>query len=765
MQLLPVALLFLAASVVVGADADAGEAPAAAETTPLDDEWAQLSSAALVHLTQQHDAVVVLFTAPWCGECPRWRRTFGQARGKVKDDGLNVRMLVLDGLDPKNQQVVAAHGVTRYPTTLAFTAGSQGLPYQGARELFALHSFVKDIAGPPVAINPRNCRVRGGGGSGGAAAAPHVMVGLFDSVDAAAKEVESSSSFAAFARAAASAPHHATLVRHVAFDRQNAAGFARCLEEAGEPAAEGPLPRVVYLRSFEPRLVEVLPPGGTLTVRAAHAAVERHAVPAVVQLVRDESGDSLHSALNNAFVSHPYVKVVYFPAAAAGASADEVDALRRAVRTSEEEEEEAEEGGDEGGGGSVPIRAAWAAPAFEEAAEFYAATGLSRPCLVVVAADGRRYGEELEATRALRAADVLHLVDEVDAGAFADPPRVKSEAWSEADAAEAARTHPEKPLRLTAARFGRDVETDTETTVCVLVHVPWCRFSQELLPVYEEVAAAYQTTRNIVVATLDAARNDLPGSVAGAIKGYPSILVYTRSMKRRGVVSPFVYDGNRSSADISAFILAHNELVDSYHADDSDGGKASVLHAHLSTDVPGGRRGGSDDGLLQFLAKVVTAMQLPITLPGDVSTTVLQCLLWAAVYIPGAVALLYGAYAKLYREPRLRKRYTAAVEEYVRAHKPSLLPALPKLLSQYRGNEKVLHERMLVWYGEETPAGSPSSSSPAAAAASVEPATEETAKAAKKKDAAHPVAAAAPAAETATPKKKKGRPSGKPKEE
>ena len=600
------------------------------------EDEAEVTHAALNAAVAQHAIVVLYFHTDWCGECPAWTRTYQQTKESLRDN-TDALLLRVDALHPTNHEVADSSGVSKYPTIVAFTQTMKGVKYDGARHVFELADFIKHLAGPRVHKNPPLEEVLG-------ARRPDILLGTF-----AAFEGEG---YEAFVEAAVTTPAVTAKVKYVACTDPTLIHAILSVYDKTFTAPDTP-EATFFLRSFTP-YIAALP--HTPGVNILHEHLERLILPPVIHL---QPTTGVHSDL---FVHHPYVKVIYFPGTEE-ISAKTAFLLGRVVAES-----------------SVPLRVAWVSKSFVAAEGFFTADTLKKPCFVVVDRVGQRYAEVVK--DALSHQDIITMVDEVDAGAFSEPPRIKSEQIDEPQNAEQIATLHYGAL--SAENFQRDVEA-SNVTVAVLLRVPWCRFSEQLLPEFENVALAFSQAPSVTLYTMDAAKNDLPDSAAPHVKGFPTILLYTHSMKRRAILSPFVYDGNRSSASIAHFILSHSEKTHAYHATPET--RVTLLRDYLSEMPPTELRGTWSAWVWALWA----GMNLPMELPGEFETTMTECLFWAMIGVPGVVVTVLLAMQAIWTKWLRQIPTTQDVADLLNANeRPDLLHKIPMWMTQYKNHEELL---------------------------------------------------------------------------
>jgi len=89
--------------------------------------------------------------------------------------------------------------------------------------------------------------------------------------------------------------------------------------------------------------------------------------------------------------------------------------------------------------------------------------------------------------------------------------------------------------------------------VFVEFYAPWCGHCKNLVPIWEELAAAYDGDDSVVIAKLDATANKVPENIN--VKGFPTLIFFNAKGKQ---VS---YGGERQFADLQKFVEAKRAKV------------------------------------------------------------------------------------------------------------------------------------------------------------------------------------------------------------
>jgi len=85
--------------------------------------------------------------------------------------------------------------------------------------------------------------------------------------------------------------------------------------------------------------------------------------------------------------------------------------------------------------------------------------------------------------------------------------------------------------------------------VLVEFYAPWCGHCQKLVPIYDELGAAYKDDSNVVIAKIDATANGTPKGVS--VQGFPTLIFFDAEGKQ------VQYDGERELDAFKKWIEAH----------------------------------------------------------------------------------------------------------------------------------------------------------------------------------------------------------------
>ncbi|CAH1241661.1 PDIA5 [Branchiostoma lanceolatum] len=123
---------------------------------PPEPEWSEVPSE-VSHLTEEtfssfmkeHDSVLVMFYAPWCGHCKKMKPAYQEAAETLKTAGPGAKLAAVDCT--KYGALAKTYQVRGYPTIKYFRSGEEIQKYQGARDA---DSIVRFMTKPPTEAPP-----------------------------------------------------------------------------------------------------------------------------------------------------------------------------------------------------------------------------------------------------------------------------------------------------------------------------------------------------------------------------------------------------------------------------------------------------------------------------------------------------------------------------------------------------------------------------------------------------------------------------------
>lgn len=96
--------------------------------------------------------------------------------------------------------------------------------------------------------------------------------------------------------------------------------------------------------------------------------------------------------------------------------------------------------------------------------------------------------------------------------------------------------------------------------VLVEFYAPWCGFCRKMEPAYKELAKRVAGVSGLVIARIDATRNEVEGV---HIAGYPTVYLY-----RQGETEPLLYSGDRSTRDMLKWLSLRVKETSPFNVDD-----------------------------------------------------------------------------------------------------------------------------------------------------------------------------------------------------
>lgn len=113
----------------------------------------------------------------------------------------------------------------------------------------------------------------------------------------------------------------------------------------------------------------------------------------------------------------------------------------------------------------------------------------------------------------------------------------------------------EGPVRVIVGTQFKEIVLDDTKDVFVKYYAPWCGHCKKLAPIWDELAEAYASNTDLVIAKFDATANEAEGV---NVRGYPTLIFYPK-----GGSEPVTYDGDR---DLEGFKNWLNENAESVKA-------------------------------------------------------------------------------------------------------------------------------------------------------------------------------------------------------
>ena len=107
-----------------------------------------------------------------------------------------------------------------------------------------------------------------------------------------------------------------------------------------------------------------------------------------------------------------------------------------------------------------------------------------------------------------------------------------------------------EPVKVIVGNSFQSEVIDNDKFVMVEAYAPWCGHCKKLEPIYNELAAKLAKHDNLVLAKMDATKNEFPGF---NVRGYPTVVLYKPSNKK----SPVTFNKERSFQNLLEFLEEH----------------------------------------------------------------------------------------------------------------------------------------------------------------------------------------------------------------
>ncbi len=107
------------------------------------------------------------------------------------------------------------------------------------------------------------------------------------------------------------------------------------------------------------------------------------------------------------------------------------------------------------------------------------------------------------------------------------------------------------PVRVVVGKTWNEIVMDPEKDVFIEQYAPWCGHCRNLEPAYEELAGKLASVKTVVIAKMDATKNDAPGEHKA--RGFPTLILFPAGKDKKAIR----YEGDRTVSDMVSFIQKH----------------------------------------------------------------------------------------------------------------------------------------------------------------------------------------------------------------
>jgi protein disulfide-isomerase A1 len=107
----------------------------------------------------------------------------------------------------------------------------------------------------------------------------------------------------------------------------------------------------------------------------------------------------------------------------------------------------------------------------------------------------------------------------------------------------------EKDVYTLVGKNFKEVVSNSNKAVFVKFYAPWCGHCKALAPTWEKLGASYKNNANVVIAKIDATKNEVEGIT---IEGFPQLKLFLPGEKES-----IAYEGQRDIASLKNFLESH----------------------------------------------------------------------------------------------------------------------------------------------------------------------------------------------------------------
>ncbi|CAL9115979.1 protein disulfide-isomerase-like [Musa acuminata AAA Group] len=118
-----------------------------------------------------------------------------------------------------------------------------------------------------------------------------------------------------------------------------------------------------------------------------------------------------------------------------------------------------------------------------------------------------------------------------------------------------------EPVKIVVAKSLQEIVFSSGKNVLLEFYAPWCGHCKKLAPILEEVAISFENDADVIIAKMDATKNDVPDEFA--VQGYPTLYFVSAS----GKISQ--YEGNRTVEDFINFVNNNKDVISQPGSPDS----------------------------------------------------------------------------------------------------------------------------------------------------------------------------------------------------
>ncbi|CAL9114412.1 unnamed protein product [Musa textilis] len=496
------ALLVLSSSLppsaAEGDDGGAKEPDAGAEAVAEPSFVITLDASNFSESVSKHDFIVVEFYAPWCGHCKKLAPEYEKAALVLSENDPPIALAKIDCNENVNKEIASKYEIRGFPTLKIFRNGGEGVQeYKGPREADGIVEYLRKQVGPTS-----------------------TEIKSIEDVDKVIvdKKISIVGIFPQF-----SGEEFETFIK-VAEKLRSDYDFGHTsnakLLPHGDETVKQPIVRL--FKPFDELFVDFK----DFQADAIEKFIESESTPIVTTYDNDPIN---HPYLEKFFDSPNAKAMLYF-----NFSSDNYNTFKSKLHEVAKDYK----------GENIKFLIG-DLDASEMALQFFGLNKDQAPLIIIQDSKGHKYFQPNVTPEQI----ATWLKDYADGGL---EPYRKSESVPEVN---------NEPVKIVVAKSLQEIVFSSGKNVLLEFYAPWCGHCKKLAPILEEVAISFENEADVIIAKMDATKNDITDEFA--VQGFPTLYFVSAS----GKISQ--YKGNRTAEDIINFVNNNRDVISQPDSPDS----------------------------------------------------------------------------------------------------------------------------------------------------------------------------------------------------